>query len=196
MKKALLLILFCLFSSQVFADSGSILQDGFGGLSLKMTKINGKSAYIAGFRGGWIMNHSYVVGAGIYVLANNIDAPDGVSEEDKGKKLRFGCIGLEAEYIGKWNKRIHYTIHSLAGIGGLYYRDEKDYVDEDSGPSFNDALFVFEPTFNIEVNVSKKFRIATGVSYRAVAGVGLTGLDNSDIGGPGVSIVVKYGGYR
>ena len=183
------------------ADTGSILQDGFGGFSLRMTRIKGESAFIGGIRGGWIMNHSYVVSAGIYGLMNEIDAPDEVSTGDKVQKIRFGYFGFEPEYIGKWDKRIHYSIHSIIGIGYLSYA-YKDVVHDDyigdlgSSTAFGFGHFIFEPSFNIEVNVSDKTRINTGVSYRSVAGVDLQGLDNSDISGFGLSISVKFGGYE
>ena len=119
MKKVLILVLSCLFSSQVSADNGSILRDPFLGPSLKITEINDESAFIGGLRGGWIMNHSYVVGAGLYGLIHlmhKIDAPDEVYTKDKDQRISFLYGGFEAEYIGKWDKRIHYLFHSLIGI--------------------------------------------------------------------------------
>jgi hypothetical protein len=222
MNKIFLLIVSCLISSQVLADNGSILRDPFFGPSLIITEINGESAFIGGLRGGWIMNHSYVVGAGFYGLINEIDASTEASTGDKSHETSFFYGGFEAEYIGKWNKRIHYTFHSLIGIGGLSYGDDGHYSlknpdlppyyyssqsfkniggfsnsDNDDDDSFAiDGLFVFEPSINIEINVSSKIRLGAGVSYRAVAGVELKDLDNSDISGFGTSIVLKYGQYK
>lgn len=222
MNTIFLLIVSCLISSQVLADNGSILQDPFGGVSIKATQINDESAFIAGLRGGWIMNNSYGVGGGFYFSPNDIDASTEASTGDKSHETSFIYGGLEAEYIGKWNKRIHYTFHSLIGIGGLSYGDDGHYSlknpdlppyyysslsfkniggfsnsDNDDDDSFAiDGLFVFEPSINIEINVSSKIRIGAGVSYRAVTGVELDDLDNSDISGFGTSIVLKYGQYK
>ena len=218
MKIKHLLVLSFLFSSQVCAETGSILQDWFWGPSLKMNQINGKSVVFGGLRGGWIMNHSYGVGAGMYFSLNKFDAFDEVSTRDKSHNISFVYGGFEAEYIGKWKKRIHYTIHSLIGFGSLSYGyTDYDYryrgddfpydsfksvggfsngntEDDDTGAS--DGLFVIEPSLNIEVNITKKLRFNTGVSYRAVAGVKLNGFDNSDLSGFGASIVFKSGQYK
>ena len=215
MKIKHLLVLSFLFSSQVCAETGSILQDWFWGPSLKMNQINGKSVVFGGLRGGCIMNHSYGIGAGMYFSINKFDSPDEVSTY-KSHDYRFFYGGFEAEYIGKWKKRIHYTIHSLIGFGSLSYGyTDDDYrgddfqydsfksvgvfsngntEDDDTGAS--DGLFVIEPSLNIEVNITKKLRFNTGVSYRAVAGVKLNGFDNSDLSGFGVSIVFKIGQYK
>ncbi len=145
------------------------------------------------------MNHSYVVGAGLYGLIHlmhKIDAPDEVYTKDKDQRISFLYGGFEAEYIGKWDKRIHYLFHSLIGIGGLSYIDKEDdlYLQREKG--IDDGIFVFEPSFNIEVNIRNDFRIDAGVSYRSVTGVELRGLDNSDISGFGTSIVLKFGQYQ
>ncbi|MFC1651362.1 hypothetical protein ACFL2X_07305 [Candidatus Latescibacterota bacterium] len=213
MNTIFLLIVSCLISSQVLADNGSILRDPFGGVSIKATQINDESAFIAGLRGGWIMNNSYGVGGGFYFSPNDIDASTEASTGDKSHETSFIYGGLEAEYIGKWNKRIHYTIHSLIGIGRLSYGDNEYYFEpdppyfknvggfssgdnDDDDSSGSDGLFVFEPSINIEINVNSKIRLAAGISYRAVAGVELDDLENSDINGFGTSIVLKFGQYK
>ena len=201
MKMMLLLVFFNIFSSQVFADSESLLQDGFLGLGAKMTQTGDSAKPAYGFRGGWIVNHSYGVGIGFF-SSGKIEVHE-QDNEGKKREIVFYHFGVETEYTVAWDKRVHYTIHSHIGFGGLSYTDiddvvgiEPDIGSSGSSLSFDDGLFVFEPSFNVEINVTKSLRITTGLFYRVVAGVELDGLDNSDIGGPGVSFVVKFGGYR
>ncbi|MFC1508716.1 hypothetical protein ACFL60_03400 [Candidatus Omnitrophota bacterium] len=201
MKNVMLFVLLCLFSSQVFADSESLLQDGYLGLGAKMTQTGDGAKPAYGFRGGWIVNHSYGVGVGFYA-GGKIGAHE-TGNPGKKRDLAFYHFGVETEYTGAWDRRVHYTIHAHIGFGGLSYTDlndekgiEPDVDSSGTSLSFDDGLFIFEPSFNVEINVTKSFRITTGLFYRAVAGVELEGLDNSDIGGPGVSFVVKFGGYR
>ncbi|MFC1608051.1 hypothetical protein ACFL47_08780 [Candidatus Latescibacterota bacterium] len=201
MKKLVFVLIFSLFSSLASADADSILQDGFLGIVAKMTQSRDELNPVFGFRGGWIMNHSYGVGAGFYG-GGKIEAHDPGNVEGK-RDVAFYYFGIETEYTAAWDSRIHYTIHALTGIGGLSYTgdvDKKDFEPEydssGSSLSFDDGLLIFEPSVNVEVNVTKSIRITTGLVYRAVAGVELDGLDNADVGGPGVSLTVKFGKYR
>lgn len=205
---------FFLFSSQAYADISRAFHDVTGSLVIKGTSINKRPNTIVGFRGAFVKNHSYVLGAGIYTIIDNIDLSYNVDGNNIEQKITFGYGGFEVEYIGKWNKRIHYTVHTLFGIGaisyddmnGLLYNPQNDYYHEfydnnfyknmGRSPAGDDWLFLFEPSFNVEINVTETLCVTTGLFYRAVAGVELKGLDNSDIGGPGWSFVVKFGGYR
>ena len=212
LKKSLLLLLYCFLSSQVYADSVSVFQNGYGSLVMKRTSVQERINTVFGFRSGWILNRSVIVGVGIYGMIDKID----VSNDEGGNiiesKINFGYGGFEAEYIRKLNKRYHFTIHSLFGIGalsydgvgGLLFRSKNDdYYENFYDSNFyknmgypnaeNDWLVVFEPSFNVGITVAETLRIVAGLSYRAVAGVELKGLDNSDISGPGVSVVITFG---
>ena len=72
LKKFLFLVLSCIISSQVYADTGSRFENIFYSLVIKRTNVKNKSNALIGFRSGWIMNDSYSVGVGIYELINKI----------------------------------------------------------------------------------------------------------------------------
>ena len=52
--------------------SGNIESGGFGGFVVRFSEIGGAFAVLAGGRGGWIINHTFVLGGGGYGLANDV----------------------------------------------------------------------------------------------------------------------------
>jgi hypothetical protein len=78
MKKIVVLLVF-VFTFSAFAQettliNGEIESGGFGGPVLKVTSINGENAVMIGGRGGWIINHSLVLGGGGYGLVTEVKA--------------------------------------------------------------------------------------------------------------------------
>ncbi|MBN1426023.1 hypothetical protein JXA88_15850, partial [Candidatus Fermentibacteria bacterium] len=49
---------------------GPIENGGFGGLVVKFSQLADQTAVFVGGRGGWILNHTFVIGGGGYGLAN------------------------------------------------------------------------------------------------------------------------------
>lgn len=78
--KYALFLLFAIITLPVFAQeqtligSGEIENGGFGGPVVKVTSINGESAVFVGGRGGWIINHTFVLGGAGYGLVTNVNA--------------------------------------------------------------------------------------------------------------------------
>ena len=75
MKFSVLLAVLLLFLSQssraqeeTLMGSGEIASGGFGAPVVKFTEITGDPAVLVGGRGGWIVNHTFVLGAGGYGL--------------------------------------------------------------------------------------------------------------------------------
>jgi hypothetical protein len=160
----------------------------FGGSVGKITWVNHESAILVGVRGGWIVNHQFVVGGGAYYLI------DDVLVEDTGivpaPELLLAYGGPELEYIGRPAELVHYTLCALIGAGMVDYLDsEGGQVDEVK----EDFFFVFEPAVNLMLNFTELFRIGAGVSYRYVYGVNLEGLENRDLRGPCASLTLKFG---
>ncbi len=156
---------------------------GFLGPVVKFSELNDQFAVLVGGSAGFIINRSLVIGGAGYGLVNEIEpgAP-------RNRLLDFGYGGLFLGYVNRSRKLVHLSIHSLIGGGGLHYR--YDYYDD-----WIDAIFVFEPGADLMLNVTKRFRIGFGGSYRFVSGVDLDGLSNSDISGPSASLVFKFGRF-
>jgi hypothetical protein len=176
MRVRLLLLLFILpvlaHAQEETLLSGEVHHGGFGGPVLKMTRINGEDALLVGGRGGWIINHTFVIGAGGYGLVSDVrpKTPGFLNEN----LLMLGYGGLELEYIAASDKVVHLSFPVLIGAGALGYRYGQFGNDMNLDFNFDrkfDTFFVIEPGANLELNVVSFFRITAGASYRHVTGV-------------------------
>lgn len=166
---------------------GQVEHGGFGGPVVKFTQINQKFGVLVGGRGGWIINHTFVIGGGGYGLVNqvNADVPD--------TTISFGYGGGELEYIVRSDDVLHFTLQTLIGAGAVDLM-EKDFVSSQSDHRA-DAVFVGELNANLELNVTPWFRLNFGAGYRLVSGVNTPGLSNSDLGGPTGALTLKFGKF-
>ena len=197
---SLSIILLIFFSCQLFAQeetlvgNGEITNGGFGGPVVKYTQVNGEPAVLVGGRGGWIINHTFVIGGGGYGLVNDINANNIVF----GVKpyINFGYGGLELEYIIHSDELTHFSVYSLIGGGGVTYRNKLwDNWEDWENQVGSDAFFIFEPAANVEVNIISFFRINAGVSYRFISGLNFDDLKNSDFAGPSAILTFKFGKF-
>ena len=158
--------------------SGEFHSGGFGAPVVKFSSAVDKFAVFVGGRGGWIINHTFVLGGGGYGLANDIRLTD-IGTRD----LEFGYGGLELEYINSSDNVFHFTVYTLIGGGGI----TTDFGD--------DAVFVLEPAVNGELNITTYFRINAGVGYRWVSGVDTPGLSTSDMSAFVGQMSLKFGAF-
>lgn len=163
--------------------SGGITSGGFGGAVVRLSEVGGKFAVFSGGRGGWIINHTFVLGAGGYGLANDI----ALTATGTGREIEFGYGGIELEYVNSWNRVVHFTGHVLVGAGGLTV---KPLLIERS-----ESVFVTEPAVNLELNVVKFFRVNLGGGYRFVAGVEDPEVTAGDLGGVFGQLTLKFGKF-
>lgn len=195
MRKTVLVLIICFAVTPVLAQeetliSGQLEHGGYGGPVVKFTTINDEWEVMVGGRGGWIINHSFVIGGGGYGLVTNVEAE--YIDPGGDVLLELGYGGGMLEYVGNSNELIHYSVGLLIGAGGVnYIRDITNvrlYADAD-------AFFVLEPETNFMLNVTTYFRAGIGASYRLVSGVDLAGLSDSDIGGLSINMVFKFGDF-
>ncbi len=156
---------------------------GFLGPVVKFSEINDQFAVLMGGRAGFIINRALLVGIEGYGLVNEIEV-----DTPRDRLLDCGYGGLFLGYVNRSRKLVHLSIHALIGGGGLHYRP--GYYDD-----WVDAIFVFEPGADLMLNVTKRFRIGLGGSYRFVSDVELYGLSNDDMSGPSASLVFKFGRF-
>lgn len=195
MKKTVIILVTCVIVTPVLAQqetliSGQLEHGGYAGPVVKFTTINNDWEVMVGGRGGWIINHSFVLGGGCYGLVTDVEAEHIDQRRDVVLELGYG--GGMLEYVGYPNELIHYSISLLIGGGGVNYVREitntRLYTDAD-------AFFVLEPEVNFMVNITTHFRAGFGAGYRLISGVDLAGLSDSDIGGLSINMVFKFGDY-
>ena len=170
--------------------SDKIESGGFGGPVWKVMRLNGEAAFISGGRGGWIINHTFVIGGGGY--GTMMDVGTGMIRPDSDEKLylRMEYSGLELEYIHRSNKVAHWTVLALIGGGRLELREH----DPDRAVS-KDNFFVADANVNAEINVLKWMRVNAGAGYRLVIGADAEDLSDGDLGGPEAQVTVKLGSF-
>jgi hypothetical protein len=178
----LLLALVLLIPSTVTAREKTLLggqkleHGGYGGPVFKFKSIKGDLSILSGGRGGWIINHTFVIGGGGYTLTNDISVD--------GNDLNMSYGGFELEYINRSDSVVHFTVHTGIGYGRVSFDDTDD----------KDKFFYVEPSVNAELNVLKWFRINAGGGYLFVNGIeDMPGLSDSDVGGIVGTVVLKFG---
>lgn len=169
---------------------------GFGAAVVKFTSVNGQGAIMVGGRGGWILNHSLVLGGGAYAVVNEINAAPEILPFEGPLDIEFGYLGFEVEHIFNPNSLTHYSLYAFIGGGATNFVKDVGPVWRSNEQVGETAfMFVLEPAANAEVNVTPWFRLNAGVSYRVVAGVSQVGLKDSDFTGLTATLTFKFGRF-
>ncbi len=164
------------------AATGGFASGGFGGPVVKFSQLLDEFAVFAGARGGWIVNHSFVIGGGVYTLVNTVDRP-GLFEPIS--KFIYG--GFEVEYVAFWSEPVHFTIGTLVGAGRRF-RTDQPHPD-------HDEVFVLEPAVGLEVSAASFLRIVAGVGYRYVSKETSGDIVNEDLRAFLGSLTFKFGNF-
>ncbi len=200
MKKAvLILVAACLIITPAMAQemqsifSGEITSGGYAGPVVKLSDIDGETGTWIGLKGGWVINHSLVVGGAGYGLVNNIKETE--LDSLRTRRLAAGYGGLMLEYIYKPLKVVHLNGGVLIGAGGVGHHikeagDEENWTGDDG-----DAFFALEPHLGIEINVARHIRCELGASYLYTSGAELEDLEDDDLISPSGYIVLKFGRF-
>jgi hypothetical protein len=192
MNKCLFICVMTLMVFPLFAQEETLVNDhfhagGYGGPVWKIGLINGQVSLFSGGRGAWIINHTIAIGGGGYSTFMDVDI-DGFSDNDKPLFLGLYYGGFGMEYIWNSDKVIHWTIHTLIGAGSAKLKEHAPDVTLQS-----ERFYLVEPSFNIDVNITKWFRFGVGASYRLTFGLEMDEISSSDLSGPGGQIILKFG---
>ncbi|GJQ61925.1 MAG: hypothetical protein SCALA702_09780 [Melioribacteraceae bacterium] len=197
MKKIVILIVF-LFSSMLFAQQETLLRDGhiehggFGGPVVKFAQVKGEFGLLVGGRGGWLINHSFVLGGGGYGLTNNIKTD--ININGSTRRVQYGYGGVYLAHFFDPYKIVHVNIGLLIGAGATNISDG-DYFDNEGTFDNSDSFFALEPEVSLDLNVTSFFRVGAGISYLYVSGVDRYGLEDSDFSGPSLFLDFKFGKF-
>ena len=190
MMTILLMMLACgLFAQEQTLTGKGFHSGGFGGPIYMAGRVNGDLGVFTGGRGGWVINHTLVIGGGGYSLAFDIET-DQQSVNGKPLYLDMSYGGFEMEYIHNPDQLVHWTAHMLLGGGHLYLREH-----DPNESVADDGFIVFQPGVFVEINVAKWFRLGFGVNYRVAMGVDFDGLTNNEMSGLAGEIIFKFGSF-
>ena len=168
---------------------GSNVNNAFGAVVFKGTKVNDESVLMIGGRGGVILNNQFVIGAAFYQLFGDIEAPEAAQTiPDQTIDLDVDYLGLDLEYIFALHRSIHFSVQTLIGSGKAQYWKGNDTV------LVEDGIFVVEPGLELTWKATSFFRIGLGASYRFVSDIEkLDGLENDNLRGPSANLTFRFG---
>jgi hypothetical protein len=169
---------------------------GFGALSFRMTDFEDETMVMAGVRAGWIINRTVGIGFeghGIIPTAqlSNIDPTQDVV-------ALGGYGGMFMEFIILSNQVVHLTFPASAGAGWLGYSTDWENNSLNGEPSaiiHEDIFWYVEPGANIEMNVSRNFRLAFGVSKRFTQDLELENTSANAFDQLNYYVTLKIGGF-
>jgi hypothetical protein len=143
----------------------------------RYSKVGTKDGLFAGVRGGWIINHDFVLGAAVSGLASTYQLPS--------DSLSFVYGGAMLEYIVASESLVHFSLNTVIGGGAVGPK-------KSTSPS---GVFVVEPGLDVFVNLSRSIRTGLGVSYRLTRGTQVATLNDSDLSGVGANFLVQFGSF-
>lgn len=154
---------------------GELTSGGFGGIDMRIAKINGETSVMLGGKGAWLVNHQFYLGGGGLSTLNTI----GVNNYD------FNYGGLMLGFIFKPKSAVNLNLEIIAGPGSLSSNDN----------SYDDSIWVVEPAVYAHFNVIDFLKIAAGISYRSVHESDTENSSDSDLSGVSFNLSILFGKY-
>jgi hypothetical protein len=96
----------------IFGDATKDMDHGgYGAVTMSYGKLLDYDVTFAGGRGGWVLDHKYIIGGGGYGLGTEIDVEDG----DDTKKLDVDYGGAAASYLFAY-LHLFYSFHGTRPV--------------------------------------------------------------------------------
>ncbi|WP_297088573.1 hypothetical protein [uncultured Draconibacterium sp.] len=170
---------------------------GYGAFSVGYTQIDGRDAMVAGARGAFIFDHSFAIGLAGYGFVNDLEHYDYRPNPEERFFLAGGYGGLFFEPIVGGTKPVHVSFPILVGMGGisLIEHNRWDWDWNYTHEYDTDLFFVFEPGVELEVNLTRFFRIAAFGSYRLTSDIKLYDTGADVLRGFNVGMTFKFGKF-
>jgi hypothetical protein len=131
--------------------------------SFGATTLDGRYSSLVGLRGAWVINRQF--GIGLAANAIDWDAAARIDSPRPNTRVTGGYGGLLLQYVLASEKLVHASFDATLGAGALCYDGTSDRR------SCNEVIgfYAFEPTANVELNVTSFMRVAVGGGYRFTA---------------------------
>jgi hypothetical protein len=181
---------FAVYGQQQTLIGGDIQSGGYGGPEVKIARINGDWEVLLGGRGGWIINHQYILGGAGYGMPTKGEIGPHLNPPRNYEKFEIGYGGVLIGYVSESNKLLHFTVDVLIGGGGI-----SNGIGESYDEYGTDAFFIAEPNINFVLNVTPIMRFGFGAGYRFTSGVEYFGLEDADIRGESLNLFLKFGKF-
>ncbi|MBN2348230.1 MAG: hypothetical protein JXJ22_05305 [Bacteroidales bacterium] len=194
MKKIFLISLLIILFSHLYAQDdeyrtifkgGPVKLSGMGGPFMNFSSIDNQFTHHMGGGGAVLIGDFFFGGYGLG-KTNKINFKNSNEDDD----LDFGHGGFWLGYNFMANKAIHPVFHTLIGWGAISKTNSITELVYDK-----DAIFVVLPTFEMEMNFARFFKLGIGVNYRFVGFVDLPDYSNEDFMSPGAFMSFKFGWF-
>ena len=179
----------------IFNKDNLKVTGGYLAPELKIGNVHEDASLFIGGKIGMILNDRFFIGLAGYGLTNNsnFDINVGTPQQEL-VRIGMGYGGLSMEYTIFSNKKVHFTIPVVVGVGGVsIYEDVRDYYYDNFYEIENSAAFVVEPGINLELNILNFFRVDLGASYRLVSQTDLKYLQNEELSDLSFNATFKFG---
>lgn len=157
----------------------------------EFSEVNGSFGFSSGGGAGIIINQTLFIGGYGLKLAPVIEKElilDGQNYQDL--EIDFNHAGLWVGYIHDFRKLIHFGGSAKFGWGNIA-------LEHASFPGdYDDNVLVITPQAEVEVNISKWFKINAGLGYRLVTSVNENFFSKKDFNSPEASISLMFGWFR
>jgi hypothetical protein len=168
----------------------------YGAFTVGYSEINEEQAVLFGGRFIWITSHSLGLGFGGSGFINEYHYEPSINAD---VFLTGGYGGLYIEPILMPRYPVHLSFPILLGAGGI------SYISTESGMNSNmiddsEAFLLVEPGAELELNITKFFRMSLGATYRfpSAFNVGTSGTPNASsesIKGFSYMVTFKFGRF-
>ncbi len=183
----------------IFGDE-EVSISGFGGPCMSFNTLAGDFAHMMGGNMGVIINKKILFGG--YGLGKTTRVPLSINKINDPSfeqnyafrlddmEIDFGHGGLFFGYVLNGNAALHPTFLVHFGWGNA------SIGDDESDPVRPDNIFVISPVIELEMNVTRFFRVGIGANYTFVTGVNnLFDYKDSDFSSPGAFLSFKFGWF-
>jgi hypothetical protein len=186
----------------LFNKDQNISHGGYAALEFGYTPVAGRSAMLTGFQTAWVIDHTLELGINAKAFVTN-PLPD-VNLENRNYMYTGGYGGLHIAATIMGDKPINVSFPVLLGAGAIsYIRTEYTGYYDDFYPESHYAYFVIEPGIDVQLNMTRFFRISAGVSYRYTSDIYLiySNTSTASIASPSIlrgvnaSIKFKFGKF-
>ena len=134
---------------------------------VRFSELNGDFTNFVGLYGGWLINHRFLLGVGGYGKTSGVD------------RSQMGYGGLVLEYFIRPERLWNPSVKMLVGGGAISW-------------NWTDPFFVAEPEVKMNLNLSRRWRLAFGGGYRFVGGA--PGRDGA-LSGFLADVAIKFGSF-
>ncbi len=168
---------------------------GFGGPVVKLSRVADADAVFSGGRGGVILNRRLVISGGGYSLTTENVRTGFTFPNGESARLGLDYGGIEFEYITRPSRLAHATFYLLLGGGSANYQATRNTGSSTSTQRLESDVFVLEPMVNLELNVTRWFRVGAGAGYRHVNGSDLPRVTDGALSGGVGTLTFKFGSF-